>query len=38
MFDVRRITQLILTTDHSNRRIGLLARCAHSTVATYDGS
>lgn len=35
MFHVRRITQLILTTDHSNRRIGLLARCAHSTVANY---
>jgi transposase len=35
MTDVKRITQLILTTDHSNRRIGLLARCAHSTVSSY---
>jgi transposase len=35
MFDLKRITHLILTTDHSNRRISLLARCAHSTVSKY---
>lgn len=35
MPNIRRIAQLILTTEHSNRRISLLAGCSHSTVSKY---